>query len=397
LRADLDIGRARAAAWHRRIVGTAMAKDRARPSRRPSRRGFLRGAATVGAAALAMPRLARAQPMTWRYQSTWSTKDIFHEFAVDYARKVNALSGGRLRLEVLSAGAVIPTFQMADAVHAGILDAAHGVCAFSYGKHKAWSLFGTPPSFGWDAHGLLAWFYHGGGEALYRELVNGILRLNIVGLLYFPMPTQPLGWFKKPVRTADDFREMKYRSVGLSAELFREMGADVTILPGGEVVRAMEAGVLDAAELNNPSSDLAAGLADASQVYMMGSHHQPAEQFEILFNKTRFEALPAELQAILRHAALAASTDQLGIAYDRYARDLDEIRRRGINVVKTGASVLDAQLLAWDRVIAMGSRDPFFAKVIASQKAWVQRTAPYLLINNLDSAALQTAYRHFFG
>jgi len=271
------------------------------------------------------------------------------------------------------------------------------VCAYSYGKHKAWSLFGTPPSFGWDAHGLLAWFYHGGGEALYRELVNDILRLNIVGLLYFPMPAQPLGWFKKPIRTADDFRELKYRSVGLSAELFREMGAAVTILPGGEVVRAMETGVLDAAELNNPSSDLAAGLADVSQVYMMGSHHQPAEQFEIIFNRRRFEALPAELQAILRHAAFAASTDQLGIAYDRYAKDLDEIRRRGIGVIKTGASVLDAQLLAWDRVIAMGSRDPFFAKVIASQKAWVQRTASYLLINNLDTAALQTAYRHFFG
>ena len=374
-----------------------MAKDHARASRRRSRRRFLVGAATAGAAAVAMPQVSRAQPVTWKFQSTWSPKDIFHEFAVDYARKVNAMTGGRLKLQVLSAGAVIPTFQMADAVHAGILDAAHGVCAYSYNKHKAYSLFGTPPSFGWDAHGLLAWFYHGGGEALYRELVNDILKLNLVGLLYFPMPTQPLGWFKKAIRTADDLKDLKFRTVGLSADLFKEMGAAVTILPGGEMVRAMEHGVVDAAEYNNPTSDLALGLAEASQYYMMGSHHQPAEEFEIIINKTRFDALPAELQAMLRHAAFAASTDQLGIAYDRYPKDLEAIRKRGISVVKTAEAVLDAQLAAWDRVIAAGSRDPFFAKVIASQKAWVKRTAPYLLINNLDTAALQAAYRHFFS
>jgi TRAP-type mannitol/chloroaromatic compound transport system substrate-binding protein len=361
-----------------------------------SRRTFLVSAA-AGAATHPLPHIARAQTVTWRYQSTWSRKDIFHEFAVDYAGKVNEMSGGRLKLEVLTAGAVIPTFQMADAVHAGILDAAHGVCAYSYGKHKAYSLFGTPPSFGWDAHGMLAWFYHGGGEALYRELVNGILKLNLVGFLYFPMPTQPLGWFKKEIRTVDDLKSLKYRSVGLSADLFKEMGAAVTILPGGEIVRAMEHGVVDAAEFNNPSSDLVLGLPDVSQYYMMGSHHQQVEDFEIVINKTKFDALPAELKAILRYAAYAASMDQLGAAYDRYPKDLDEIRKRGVNVVKTGEPVLNAQLVAWDRVIADQSRDPFFAKVIASQKAWVKRTTPYLQINNLDSAALQAAYRHFFG
>jgi TRAP-type mannitol/chloroaromatic compound transport system substrate-binding protein len=374
-----------------------MPSNRARATKRGSRRRFLLGAVTAGAATVAMPQVSRAQAVTWKYQSTWSTKDIFHEFAVDYARKVNEMSGGRLKLEVLAAGAVIPTFQIADAVHAGIIDAAHGVCAYSYGKHKAYSLFGTPPSFGWDAHGMLAWFYHGGGEALYRELVNGILKLNLVGFLYFPMPTQPLGWFKKEIKTADDLKGLKFRSVGLSADLFKEMGTAVTILPGGDIVRAFEHGVVDGAEYNNPTSDLVLGLPDVSQYYMMGSHHQQVEDFEILINKTKFDALPAELKAILRYAAFAASTDQLGAAYDRYPKDLAEIRKRGVNVVKTGESVLNAQLAAWDRVITDQSRDPFFAKVIASQQAWVKRTAPYLQINNLDSASLQAAYRHFFG
>ena len=364
-----------------------------------SRRRFLKtgavaaGAATVGT--VAMPQVSRAQTVTWKYQSTWPTKDIFHDFAVDYAKKVNDMSGGRLKLDVLAAGAVVPAFQMSDAVHAGVLDAGHGVCAYWYGKHKAYSLFGTPPSFGWDAHGFLAWFYYGGGEALYKELVQNILKLNLEGVLYFPMPTQPLGWFKKEIKSGDDFKGMKYRTVGLSADLFKELGAAVTILPGGEIVPAMDRGLLDAAEFNNPSSDLLLGFPDVSKYFMVGSHHQQMEAFEVIFNKAKFDAQPAEVKSILRYAAFAASADQLGQAYDRYSKDLDVIKSRGVNVIKTGDAVLTAQLQAWDKVIAAQSQEPFFAKVIESQKAWVKRTSAYLQANNLDSAALEKAYKHF--
>jgi TRAP-type mannitol/chloroaromatic compound transport system substrate-binding protein len=362
-----------------------------------TRRSFLIAAGTTGAAAVAMPQVSRAQTVTWKYQSTWPTKDIFHEFAADYAKKVNEMSGGRLRLDVLAAGAVVPAFQMADAVHAGILEAGHGVCAYWYGKHKAYSLFGTPPSFGWDAHSFLAWFYAGGGEDLYKELVNNILRLNLVGFLYFPQPTQPLGWFKKEIKTSDDFKGMKYRTIGLSADLFKELGAAVTILPGGEIVPAMDRGLLDAAEFNNPSSDLLLGFPDVSKFYMMASHHQQVECFEVIFNKAKFDALAPELKAILRNAAHASSADRLYTAYDRYPKDLEEIRKRNVNVIKTGDAVLNAQLAAWDRVIAEHSKEPFFKKVLDSQKAWVKRTQPYLSVNNLDNNALAAAYKHFFG
>ena len=344
-----------------------------------------------------MPQVSRAQTLVWKYQSTWPTKDIFHEDAVDYANKVNQMTGGRLKLEVLAAGAVVPAFQMQDAVHSGILEAGHGVCAYWYGKHKAFSLFGTPPSFGWDATGFLGWYYWGGGEALYKELVNNILKLNLVGFVYFPMPTQPLGWFKKPVTSPDDLKNIKYRTVGLSADVYKEMGAAVTILPGGEIVPAMDRGLLDAAEFNNPSSDILLGFPDVSKVYMTGSHHQQSETFEVIFNKTKFDALPEELKAILRYAAFAASTDQTGMAYDRYSKDLEAIKGRGVKVIKTPDAVLNAQLQAWDKVIAAQSQEPFFKKVIDSQKAWVKRTQPYLSTNNLDSAALESAYKHFFG
>jgi TRAP-type mannitol/chloroaromatic compound transport system substrate-binding protein len=364
------------------------------------RRKFLKTAGLAGAAAaatIAMPQVSRAQTITWKYQSTWPTKDIFHEDAVDYANKVNSMTGGRLKFDVLAAGAVVPAFQLQDAVQSGILDAGHGVCAYWYGKHKAYSLFGTPPSFGWDAHGFLAWFYAGGGEALYKELVNDILKLNLVGLLYFPMPTQPLGWFKKPVTSPDDFKNLKYRTVGLSADVFKEMGAAVTILPGGEIVPAMDRGLLDAAEFNNPSSDILLGFPDVSKVFMVQSNHQQAEAFEIIFNKTKYDALPADLKAILRNAAFSATADQYATAHDRYSKDLEEIKKRGVQVLKTPDSVLNAQLAAWDRVLAAQSKEPFFAKVIASQKAWVKRTAAYTLINNNTTTTLETAYKHFFG
>ena len=361
-----------------------------------ARRRFLLTAGAASAA-LAIPQVSRAQTSVWRFQSGWSARDILHEFAVDYAKTVDEMSGGRLKLNVLAAGSVVPAFQMQDTVHAGILDGGLGVCDTWYRKHKAASLFGSPPPFGWDAHGLLAWFYSGGGETLYRELVNDILKLNLVGLLYFPMPVQPLGWFKKDIKSADDLRGISYRTEGLAAELFRMLGAAVTALPSGEVVPAMERGRLDAAALNNPSSDLQLGFPDVAKFYLMGGYHRPAAALEIVFNKGKHDALPAELRSILRHAALAASTSQLGMAYSRYAKDLKEIGKRGVHVSRTGEAVLRAQLAAWDKVIAEHAKDPFFAKVIASQKSWVRRTQPYLAVNDLSSGELAEAYKHFVG
>jgi TRAP-type mannitol/chloroaromatic compound transport system substrate-binding protein len=372
---------------------------------RVTRRKFLKtgavaaGAATIGT--VAMPQISRAQTVNFKYQSTWPTKDIFHEFAVDYANKVNAMTGGRLRMEVLAAGAVVPAFQMQDAVHSGVLDAGHGVCAYWYGKHKAFSLFGTPPSYGWDAHSMLGWHYYGGGEALYNELVNSILKLNTVGFLYYPMPTQPLGWFKKPVTSPDDLKNIKYRTVGLSADLFRELGAAVTIMSGGEIVPALDRGLLDAAEFNNPSSDILLGFPDVAKNYMVQSNHQQAECFEIIFNKQKFDALPAEVKAICRYAAFAATADQFALAHDRYSKDLEAIKARGVAVIKTPDSVLNAQLRAWTTVLANQEKDPqsgaFFKKVGDSQRAWVRRTASYFLINNNGTPALEAAYKHFFG
>ncbi|MBX3453136.1 TRAP transporter substrate-binding protein [Ferrovibrio sp.] len=372
--------------------------DTTKPTKAASRRRFIGGAGlAVGAAAatVAMPNVSRAQTVTMKYQSTWPTKDIFHEMAGDYATRVNEMSGGRLKLEVLAAGSVVPAFGMQDAVHSGVLDAGHGVTAYWYGKHKAFSLFGTVPPFGWDANGVLAWMAYGGGHKLYNELVNDVLKLNIVGFVSGPMPCQPLGWFKTQVKVPEDLKNLKYRTVGLSADVFKEMGAAVTIVAGGEIVPAMDRGLLDAAEFNNPSSDRVLGFPDVSKVYMLQSWHQAAECFEIIFNKTKFDGLAAEQKAILKYAAEAASSDMSWKALDRYSRDLAELQTKDkVKVFTTPRPVLDAQLKAWDTVLTEQRKEAFFDKVVKSQLDWVRRTVRYELLN---TPSKQVAYNHFFN
>lgn len=321
------------------------------------RRRFLASAVAVGAgAAVAMPNVARAQSqVTLKVQSTWPNKDIFHEFAKDFVDRVNAMGKGQVQIQLLEANAIVPAFQVLDAVHSGILDGGHGVSAYWYGKNKAFSLFGTAPPFGWNANQLLGWYHYGGGRDLYNELLQDVMKVNITGFMTGPMPTQPLGWFKKELTSADDLRNLKYRTVGLGADLFKELGAAVTILPGGEIVPALDRGLIDGAEFNNPSSDRVLGFADVSKVYMVQSYHQALECFEVLFNKTKFDSLPGEVQAIIRYAAEAASADMSWKQQDRYSKDLQALKDAGVNVIPTPKSILDAQLAAWDKVIEQSS------------------------------------------
>ncbi len=359
------------------------------------RRRFLALAGATAAATVAAPNVSNAQTVSLRFQSTWPQRDIFHEFCNDYAARVNAISGGRLRLEVLAAGAVVPAFQLQDAVHAGILDGGHGVTAYWFGKNKAYSLFGTPPAYGWDAHNFLGWMNYGGGYDLYNELLTQITRVNVVGFLTGPMPCQPLGWFKRELTQASDLRGLKYRTVGLAADLFNELGSAVTILAGGEIVPALERGLIDGAEFNNPTSDSILGFPDVSKTYMLQSYHQSAEAFEVIFNKGKYDAMGAEQKAILKFAAESASSDMYWKALDRYSKDLAALRGRGVNIIKTPDAILKAQLEAWDKVVArLSAENPFFKKVIDSQRAWAQRTVGYERIN---TPSREMSYTHFFG
>ncbi len=365
---------------------------------KPARRRFLGAAATgaAGVAAMAAPMIAVAQsPTVMKMQGAWGAKDIFNDMAEEYVKRVNEMSEGRLRIDYLVGGAVVKPFEVMDAVSRGVLDAGHQVPAYWYGKSKVASLFGSGPINGCDAPQILAWIYRGGGLEMYQELLKK-LNLNVVGYFAMPMPTQPLGWFKREINSADDMKGLKYRTVGLAADLMQEMGVKVTQLPGGEIVPAMDRGVIEAFEYNNPTSDRRFGAQDVAKVYMMGSFHQAMEFFEIVFNKRKHDALPKDLQAVLRYAAEAASQSNWWTAMDNYSKDLDAlITVDKVNVKRTPKSVFEAQLKAWDVVNKkLSEEDPFFKKVVDSQLAWSKRVAKYMFLNEAD---YRLGYEHIHG
>jgi TRAP-type mannitol/chloroaromatic compound transport system substrate-binding protein len=349
------------------------------PSAVATRRKFLKGAAVATAATVAAPSVVRAQgPISMRWQSTWPSKDIFHEYALDYAKKVNDMTGGDLKIEVLPAGAVVPAFQLLDAVSKGVLDGGHGVLVYHYGKQTALALWGSGPGYAMDANMLLAWHKYGGGKELLSKLYNSI-GANVVSFPYGPMPTQPLGWYKKPITKPDDFKGLKFRTVGISIDVFQGMGAAVNALPGGEIVAAMDRGLIEAAEFNNASSDRALGFADVSKICMLQSYHQNAEQFEITFNKTKYDGLPDKLKAIIANAVEAASQDMQWKAIDRYSQDYIELQTKdNVKFYKTPDAVLKRQLEVFDEVAKKkAAENPLFKEIIESQLAFAKRATQW--------------------
>jgi TRAP-type mannitol/chloroaromatic compound transport system substrate-binding protein len=367
-------------------------------AKKVSRRNVLKAAvAAGGAAVLGFPMIAKGQtgPTTMRWQSTWPSKDIFHEYALDYAKKVNDMTGGDLKIEVLPAGAVVPAFGVLDAVSKGTLDGAHGVLVYHYGKSTALALWGSSPAYGMDANMLLAWHKYGGGKELLDKLYKS-LGANVVSFPYGPMPTQPLGWYKKVVTKPDDFKGMKFRTVGISIDLFQGMGAAVNALPGGEIVPALDRGLIEAAEFNNASSDRILGFPDVSKICMLQSYHQNAEQFEILFNKTKYDALPDKIKAIIAYTVDAASADMSWKAIDRYSKDYFEMQTKDkVRFYKTPDSVLQKQLEVFDQVEAKNSaQNPMFKEIAESQRKFAERAVKWDLDTNVSR---RMAYNHYFA
>ena len=362
----------------------------------PTRRKFLTGAAAAATgAALGFPAIVKAQgPTSFRWQSTWPSKDIFHEYALDYAKKVNDMTGGELKIEVLPAGAVVPAFGLLDAVTKGTLDGGHGVLVYHYGKQNALALWGSGPAYGMDANQLLAWHRYGGGRELLQKLYASI-GANVVSFPYGPMWTQPLGWFKKPITKVDDFKGMKYRTVGISIDVFTGMGAAVNALPGGEIVPAIDRGLLDGAEFNNQTSDRLLGFPDVSKVCMLQSFHQNAEQFEITFNKTKYDALPEKIRAIIAYSVDAANADMMWKAIDRYSTDYIELQTKDhVKFYKTPDSILQKQLEIFDTVMDKRKDNALFVEIIASQKKFAERAVRWDLDTYVNR---RMAYNYYFG
>ena len=357
------------------------------------RRNMLKGAA-VAAGAMTAPMISRAQTVSMRFQSTWPAKDIFHEYANDFASKVNNMASGRLKIEVLPSGSVVPAFQLLDAVNKGTLDGGHGVLAYHYGKSSALALWGSGPAFGMDPNMVLSWHQYGGGKQLLEEIYKS-LNIDVASYVYGPMPTQPLGWFKKPIAKVADLKGLKYRTVGLAVDIFTELGVAVNPLPGGEIVPALDRGLIDAAEFNNATSDRILGFPDVVKNCMLQSFHQSGEQFEILFNKGKLDALPAELKSIIEYAVQASSAEMSWKAIDRNSKDYADMKKQGIKFYKTPDAILKAQLDAWDKVVEKKSAEnPYFKKVMESQRAFAARAGQW---QNDYMVDFKMAYNRYFA
>jgi TRAP-type mannitol/chloroaromatic compound transport system substrate-binding protein len=340
-----------------------------------SRRRFL-SSTVAGAAIAGFPIVAQAQsaPITMRFQSTWPVKFLYHKLAVDWTKKVFDLSGGRLKIDMLPAGAVVPALQVIEATSKGVIDGGHGIPAFWFGKNTAFALYGTGPDFGMSANELLGWIEYGGGKELYAE-IQAAAKLDMVSFLFAPVPCEPMGWFKKQIKGLSDLKGLKYRTAGLAVDMFKELQMSTVQLAPGDIVPSMDRGVLDGAEFASATDDRIMGFPDVAKYYLQQSYHQSTNVCEIMINRKKYDALPSDLKTILMHASHAASADAAWKQMDRMSKDFIELQTVDkIKAYRTPKVILDAQLKAWDVVMQKRSAEnPLFAKVIESQKAWAKR------------------------
>jgi len=373
--------------------------DRTTEDHSMPRRKFLTAAATTTAAAGAMvtgfPFVAKANtPIRWRFQSTWPNTFIYHEVAVDWTRKVQELTDGRLTIQMLSAGSVVPGLQVQDATTDGILDGAHGIPGFWFGKNTAFGLYGAGPDFGMNSMQLLGWVEYGGGKELYRE-VQQASGVDVESFLLGPVPPEPLGWFNKEINSVEDLRGLRFRTAGLAVDMFNELGMSTVQMAPADIVPALDRGVLDAAEFASATDDRTMGFPDVAKFYYQHSYHMMNNPCEIMINRRRYNALPDDIKVILKHASHAASADMHWKNMHRMSQDYIELQEMGVDTRRTPVSVLQAQLKAWDKVIEKHSaNNPLFTRVIESQKTWARRVVYW---HNEVSPDQEMAYEHYFG
>lgn len=314
-------------------------------------------------------------PGTWDYM--WGE---------NFVKRVNELSGGRLQITLEPPGSIVPAFEILDAINKGVLDGGVAWSGYWTGKNTAFSLYAsaTGGPFGLNNWDYIAWLYTGGGIQLYREILEK-MKYRVVWFPIWGEMSEPLGWFKKPIKSVADLKGLKFRAAGLAADVFRELGVAVTTLPAGEILPALERGVIDGSEYSDPHSDLSLGFADICKYYYLPGIHQPTGVGETYFNKGVWDKLPADLRVLIELAASEAMMLNWTKAWDMNIKALDDIRAKGVNVMETPKDVLAEFLKAWDKVAAKESaKNPDFAKVYESQKKFAARHVPFQRIVNPD-------------
>ncbi|MBX6369545.1 MAG: TRAP transporter substrate-binding protein [Rhodospirillales bacterium] len=272
------------------------------------RRKFLATTTAAAAVGMAAPRIARAQTrFEWKMTSAYPPGSPFYMdgpgSATDLAKRIEAMSGGRLKIQVFGAGELIPALEGFDAVRTGAVEMNHANAYFWAGKTFAAQYFTAVP-FGLNFQGMNAWLYDGGGLELWREVYAPF------GLVPLPCGNtgiQMTGWFRKPIQSVEDLKGLKMRIPGLAGKVYASLGVDVKLLPGGEIFPALERGVIDAAEFVGPYQDRRLGLHKAAKYYHTTGWHETATVSELIVNKAAWDKLPKDLQAIIENACAACN------------------------------------------------------------------------------------------
>ncbi|MGH7313845.1 MAG: TRAP transporter substrate-binding protein [Candidatus Rokuibacteriota bacterium] len=327
------------------------------------------------------PAPATAQaPTVLKIQASWPASLTIYEHLKFFAERVDKLSNGQLKIEPMPAGTVVPAFEVLDATSKKVIDGAHTVAYYWVGKNKTAVLFTGGPggNFGMDVVDYLGWMYEGGGLELYQQFYRDVLKLNVVPLPAFPTGPQALGWFKRPIKNFADFKGMKCRQTGISAEIYTEMGMRVVNLPGGEILPAAERGVIDCAEWVGGVEDLRLGFHNIWKYHYTPGMHEPVTVGEILINGDIWKSLSPHHQEVIKSATMEALIRWYAKWQRQNADALNEfVEKHKVQVLKTPPDILIEFLKTWDRIAAReAEKDPFFKKVLESQRQYAGVVVP---------------------
>jgi len=325
------------------------------------------------------PAVSQTTKLVLKGQSSHPASANFHLIFKLWADTVERMSAGRLKIETLPAGAIVPAFEVFDATSKGVLDVGMAPFGYIQGRHTATIPMSHGPLFGMDGQDYYAWYYDGGGLKLLEEFYD-IIKLNVVG---FPIPTdypQGLGWFKKEIKSLADLKGMKYRIYGIGAETYGRLGVSVVTIPGGEIVAALERGVIEGAEWINCLEDRKLGLHKIAKHYYTPGMHEPVTGGQLMFNREVWAKLSPDLQEIVKVASVYATTMR-NFAFNREtAEACQQLLKEGVQIHRTPDEILINFLNEWEKIQAeYAAKDPFYKRVIDSQKAYAEQVVPFRL------------------
>lgn len=358
--------------------------------------------AALFAALLAAGSAHAQEPVTIRIQTAVPSASMYFELVKRFGERIDKMSGGRIKMQVLPDGAVVGAFDILDAVDKGVVEGGYAWTHYWSGKNPAAGLFSNPMAgggVGLDQLSHVAWLLEGGGNKLYHKLYSDVLKVKVEPFLVQPMGPDPLGWFKRPIRNTADFKKLKYRAPpGITGEIFKEMGISAVALPGGDIVPAAQRGVIDAAEWIGPADDLNLGLQTVWKNYYLQGLHQSTDMGEILINKGVWDRLSPDLQEIVRTAALASMMETYSFNVYRNAKAIVRLRNEFKVTIHDTPLDFYPQFVRATKVVLdrYSSKDPFFKEVVDSQRDFAKTVVPYWtkildLYSNLGNAALKSS------